>query len=117
KVNAVGEGLHPTQLYESALLFLIFLTLWKLRKQPRAAGWLFGVWMILTSTERFLIEFLRAKDDRFMGPFTLAQSISILVLLVGVSLVASRSRLRPEPTKTAADEAAGRQERPAESGA
>jgi phosphatidylglycerol:prolipoprotein diacylglycerol transferase len=90
---------HPTQLYESVLLFLIFLVLWKLRKRPRAAGWLFGVWMILTSAERFLVEFLRAKDDRFMGPFTLAQSISVLVLLVGVSLVASRSRPRPDPTQ------------------
>jgi phosphatidylglycerol:prolipoprotein diacylglycerol transferase len=108
---------HPTQLYESALLFLIFLVLWRVRKQPRAAGWLFGVWMILTSAERFLVEFLRAKDDRFMGPFTLAQSISVLVLLVGVSLVASRGRPRPDPTEAPADRSAGRQEQPAESGA
>lgn len=115
--DSIVLEVHPTQLYESALLFVIFLVLWKLRKRPRAAGWLFGVWMILTSAERFLVEFLRAKDDRFMGPFTIAQSISVLVLLVGVSLVASRSRPRPDPTKASADDSAGRQERPAESGA
>ena len=83
---------HPTQLYESALLLAIFFVLWKLRKRPAAAGWLFGVWMILTSLERFLVEFLRAKDDRFLGPFTLAQFISVLLLLVGVYLVGYRSR-------------------------
>ena len=38
----------------------------------------------LLEVERFAIEFLRAKDDRFFGSLTLAQVISIgLVLLAG----------------------------------
>ena len=45
----------------------------------------------LLAVERFLIEFLRLKDDRFLGPLTLAQAISLLVL-VSLPLL---SRTRP----------------------
>jgi prolipoprotein diacylglyceryltransferase len=34
--------------------------------------------------ERFLIEILRAKDDRFLGPFTLAQLTSVILVGVGI---------------------------------
>ena len=30
--------------------------------------------------ERFLVEIVRAKDDRFFGPFTVAQLISVINL-------------------------------------
>ena len=46
----------------------------------------------LLAIERFLVEILRAKDDRFLGPFTLAQAISLLVLLVASGLWFSRRR-------------------------
>ena len=29
------------------------------------------------------MEFWRAKDDRFLGPFSLAQAMSVLLMLVG----------------------------------
>jgi prolipoprotein diacylglyceryltransferase len=38
--------------------------------------------------ERFLVEFLRAKDDRLLGPFTLAQAASVAVFVIGVTLLA-----------------------------
>jgi phosphatidylglycerol:prolipoprotein diacylglycerol transferase len=76
---------HPTQLYEVGLSLAIFAFLWTIRKDTRpAAGWLFMVWLALAGIERFLIEFFRAKDDRFFGVFTLAQLISIVLISVGV---------------------------------
>ena len=75
---------HPTQLYEVGLSFLIFLYLWSIRKHRHAKGWLFAVWLSLAGTERFLVEFFRAKDDRFFGFLTLAQVISLILVLVGV---------------------------------
>lgn len=99
--SAVLE-VHPTQLYESAMLFAIFFVLWRLRKKPRPDGWLFGVWMIVVSVERTLIEFLRAKDDRFMGPFTLAQAISVMILAAGILIVARRRGRRERPSAVAA---------------
>ena len=35
-----------------------------------------------SAVERFLVEFLRAKDDRFFGPLTAAQLISLATLLL-----------------------------------
>jgi len=85
---------HPTQLYEVALAFGIFVLLWRLRNRPHAAGWLFGLYLVLMGLERALVEVFRAKDDRFFGPLTLAQLISFLVVAVG-AWIALRTR-RPE---------------------
>jgi phosphatidylglycerol:prolipoprotein diacylglycerol transferase len=74
---------HPTQLYEVGLSLLIFLFLWAVRVHPHAKGWLFMVWLSLAGLERFFVEFFRAKDDRFFGPITLAQAISIALIVVG----------------------------------
>lgn len=74
---------HPTQLYEVALSTLIFFVLWRLRLTPRAAGWLFMLWLVLAGAERFAVEFFRAKDDRFIGILTLAQVISVGIMVVG----------------------------------
>lgn len=74
---------HPTQLYEVGMSTLIFFVLWKLRGQPRVAGWLFMLWLVLAGIERFVVEFFRAKDDRFLGPLTVAQVISVAIMVVG----------------------------------
>lgn len=74
---------HPTQLYEVGMSTLIFFVLWKLRRQPRVAGWLFMLWLVLAGIERFVVEFFRAKDDRFVGPLTVAQVISVAIVVVG----------------------------------
>jgi phosphatidylglycerol:prolipoprotein diacylglycerol transferase len=86
---------HPTQLYEVGLSLLIFFFLWSIRKHPHAKGWLFMVWLSLAGTERFLVEFFRAKDDRFFGFLTLAQAISLILVLVGVAGASMLRRSRP----------------------
>ena len=83
---------HPTQLYEVGLSTLIFFVLWRIRRAPRGAGWLFMLWLALAGAERFLVEFLRAKDDRFFGLLTLAQVISLAIVAVGVVGVVRASR-------------------------
>ena len=75
---------HPTQLYEIAMASLIFLVLWRLRVHEHGAGWLWWICLTLLSVERFLVEFVRVKDDRFFGPLTLAQGIAITLALVGL---------------------------------
>jgi phosphatidylglycerol:prolipoprotein diacylglycerol transferase len=71
---------HPTQLYEVALSTLIFFLLWRLRRTVRPDGWLFLLWLMLAGAERFLVEFWRAKDDRFFGVLTLAQFVSLALI-------------------------------------
>lgn len=88
-------AVHPTQLYEVALMLGAFALLWKYRKADRPIGWLFGVYLLLAGIERFLIEFVRAKDDRFLGPLTLAQGTSLILIAIGL-VVATRWKSNDE---------------------
>lgn len=83
-------AVHPTQLYETAMGFVMFLVLWRLRGHKHKEGWLFGVYCVLAGAERFVVEFFRAKDDRFFGPLTAAQAIAIAITLVGAAVMAAR---------------------------
>jgi phosphatidylglycerol---prolipoprotein diacylglyceryl transferase len=80
-------AVHPTQLYEASAMLLAFAVLWRLRKSGQPAGWLFGLYLIFAGVERFLVEILRAKDDRFLGPFTLAQATSAIIVVIGIVLL------------------------------
>jgi phosphatidylglycerol:prolipoprotein diacylglycerol transferase len=80
-------AVHPTQLYEVAALLFMFWLLWRLRRHHHAVGWLFAAYLLAVGVERFLIEFLRAKDDRMLGPFTLAQAASVVAVICGVLLL------------------------------
>ncbi len=75
-------AVHPTQVYETAIMLLAFMLLWSL-KGRKPVGWLFGLYLALAGLERFLIEFVRAKDDRFLGPFTIAQLVSVILIAIG----------------------------------
>jgi len=77
-------SVHPTQLYEVAMGALMFWILWKLRDHKHAEGWLFGLYCVFAGLERFVVEFFRAKDDRFVGPLTLAQTIALLFAVGGI---------------------------------
>jgi phosphatidylglycerol:prolipoprotein diacylglycerol transferase len=80
-------AVHPTELYEVAAMLFVFWILWRLRRNRHATGWLFGLYMVLAGIERFLVEFVRAKDDRILHGFTLAQAASVIVVIVGVVLL------------------------------
>lgn len=85
-------AVHPTQLYEVAAMTAVFMVLWRLRLGGRPLGWLFGAYLAFAGTERFLVEFLRAKDDRFLGLFTIAQATSVLVVAAGLFVMTSLNR-------------------------
>ncbi|HET9294577.1 MAG TPA: prolipoprotein diacylglyceryl transferase [Gemmatimonadales bacterium] len=76
-------AVHPTQLYEVTIMLLVFALLWTLRTRERGTGWLFGVYLMLAGLERFFVEIFRAKDDRFLGGFTIAQLTSVLLVGIG----------------------------------
>lgn len=94
-------AVHPTQLYETALGFVMFLILWRYRGHKHAPGWLFGLYGVLAGAERFVIEFFRAKDDRLLGPFTLAQMIAVGIALAGLWWMLQRRRVQPAPAVAA----------------
>jgi len=83
---------HPTQLYESAAAFTMFAILLWMSRRPHPRGRVWGLFLILLGIERFLVEIVRAKDDRFLGPFTIAQLISVLLVIAGAWLFSRRGR-------------------------
>ena len=89
-------AVHPTQLYEVTMAFLLFLVLWRLRDHKHAEGWLFGVYCVMAGAERFVVEFFRAKDDRFFGMLTMAQLIALLFIAGGLAIIAARRRVTEE---------------------
>jgi phosphatidylglycerol:prolipoprotein diacylglycerol transferase len=83
-------AVHPTQLYEVAMGFAMFLILWRFRDHRHREGWLFGFYCVLAGIERFIVEFFRAKDDRFVGPFTTAQILALGIAAVGAAWMYAR---------------------------
>lgn len=88
-------SVYPTQLFEVTMGLIMFAILWRMRDHKHAEGWLFGLYCVLAGTERFIVEFFRAKDDRFFGTFSLAQMIAVCFVLAGFVWMRMRSEVRP----------------------
>jgi phosphatidylglycerol:prolipoprotein diacylglycerol transferase len=80
-------AVHPTQLYEVALMTIAFAVIWRARTSRRGTGWLLGLYLLLAGVERFGIEFLRAKDDRLPGGLSIAQLASIVMVVIGTAVI------------------------------
>jgi phosphatidylglycerol---prolipoprotein diacylglyceryl transferase len=78
-----GQWRHPTQLYSAAYALILFIILWSLRKKLPREGQLFALYVILWSTGRFVLEFLRTNPVWLAG-LTLAQVSCIVVGGLGV---------------------------------
>lgn len=83
---------HPTQLYEAFSYFFIFgimLFLYKSKKAPKVNGILFGIFMILLFSARFIIEFFKENQESFESqmPINMGQILSIPFILSGLILV------------------------------
>lgn len=80
---------HPTQLYELALLLPVTWLLVRWGRKGVADRVVFGRYLVLVGVIRFAIEFVRVNEP-VAGPFTLAHLISAGVALAGVALLATR---------------------------
>ncbi len=91
---------HPAQLYEGVLYIIMFLILyylyWKTDKKDQP-GFLFGVFMVLLWGIRFVVEFVKERQNELDESFTLAigQMLSIPFILIGLYFM-----FRPTKRKT-----------------
>jgi phosphatidylglycerol:prolipoprotein diacylglycerol transferase len=91
----LGIPLHPTQIYESLAEAMIFVLLfWRIRR-PHADGLIFGLYLILYSVSRFVIEFYRFHEQPLELGLSLTQWISIALLLFGVWVLLNRRKTTP----------------------
>jgi phosphatidylglycerol:prolipoprotein diacylglycerol transferase len=94
----IDAYLHPTQLYESFAMLIVFAFLLWLHKHKRFSGQVILVYAVLYSTIRFAIEFVR-DDPRgdILGLTTLthlstSQMISLIVGITALVLLIVRRR-------------------------
>lgn len=83
---------HPTMLYESLLYFALFGILWTIYKRYSGRppeGYVFGVFLIIMFTGRFLLEYTKVDPADFTGgwPVTMGQLLSVPFVLLGVWLL------------------------------
>jgi len=92
----LGMSLHPTQLYEAAAEFVIFGILWWRIHRPHGVGSIIGLYLMLYSAVRFLVEFVRFHEQGNLwgGPLDTAQWISLALFAMG-ALAWARARSRP----------------------
>jgi phosphatidylglycerol:prolipoprotein diacylglycerol transferase len=80
--------LHPTQLYESFAMLLVFLFLLWLHKRKRFSGQVILAYALLYSAIRFAIEFVRddPRGDVFgLTSLTGLSTSQLISLVIGVS--------------------------------
>lgn len=77
---------HPTQVYESIALCVVAAVLFRQRRRSVADGVVFGTYLVLAGSARFVIEFVRVNAP-ILGPLTLAQGFSIAAVCVGAILM------------------------------
>jgi len=94
------EPVHPTPLYDTILLFTLFLIMWSLRKRNFKPGTLFGLFGVFIGIERFITEFWRTDPKFILGFMSEAQLISIILFLSGLALIIYVNKYRKEPDKS-----------------
>lgn len=83
---------HPTQLYEALsyiLIFVILFTFYRKRYTKVRDGFIFGIFMIMLFTARFLIEFVKNDQVAFEAgmKFNMGQLLSLPFILAGVVII------------------------------
>ncbi|MDQ4141614.1 MAG: prolipoprotein diacylglyceryl transferase, partial [Bacteroidota bacterium] len=98
-INGIQASLqprHPAQLYEaisSFLLFLFLYSLWNRRKLLTPRGLLFGLFVVILFTLRFLYEFLKEnqvdKEDFLLNTIgmNIGQLLSIPLIVAGLFIL------------------------------
>ncbi|MDD4178442.1 MAG: prolipoprotein diacylglyceryl transferase [Candidatus Margulisbacteria bacterium] len=78
-----NERLHPTQLYSSLIVLILFLGLLWLYKNKKFSGQIFFSGLVGYALYRFLIEFLRYSPIHWLA-LTPSQWLAIIMLIFGL---------------------------------
>jgi len=91
--------LYPSQLYESAATFIIFIVLVRLRQMKNLQGKIFWFYLLFYSAARFFIEFYRGDPRGWVIPEVLstAQAIGIPAFFLALFMLL-RKKSPPSPS-------------------
>ena len=84
--------MHPTQIYSSITLMVIFIILYAFdKRQNNKPGQILTLYIMLTSAERFIVEFWRGdtlfSETSYCVQFLSVQQILALILFIGALLI------------------------------
>ena len=82
----------PTQIYAALALVIIFVILKIAQKKSFFAGFIFILYLVLYSVQRFFIDFLRGDTPRYYLNLTASQLISIVVLVIAFGFYLTRKK-------------------------
>ncbi|MGZ6254791.1 MAG: prolipoprotein diacylglyceryl transferase [Candidatus Chromulinivorax sp.] len=79
---------HPTQIYSSLLLAIIFIVLYNFdhSSYKKIPGQLTALYIMLMSFERFVVDFFRADQEFFTNSFLSVQQLLALILFLTASI-------------------------------
>ncbi|PKA83552.1 prolipoprotein diacylglyceryl transferase [Ulvibacter sp. MAR_2010_11] len=90
---------HPAQLYEACGYIIVFLLLWYIywkTNKRNFLGYIFGVFLVLLWTVRFLVEFVKESQGGFESALgqtlSTGQWLSIPFILIGIYLMIRSSK-------------------------
>lgn len=83
---------HPAQLYEAfayLMTFIILMLVYKYTQMKQRQGAIFGLFLCLVFSSRFMIEFVKVKQAAYTDDLVLStgQLLSIPFLIVGIGLL------------------------------
>ena len=89
---------HPSQVYEAIAYLLIFFVLWRLylyKGVKLKRGFLFGLFLVLVFTARFLIEFSKEVQEAFEKalPINMGQILSLPFIIIGIYFLVRREHI------------------------
>lgn len=92
KIHILGIPRHPGQLYESmacVLMFLILAHVWFYHRDQLKTGFLFGFFMTMLWSERFIVEFFKENQEAWEAdiPLNMGQWLSIPLFFWGVTFM------------------------------
>jgi phosphatidylglycerol:prolipoprotein diacylglycerol transferase len=85
-VNYGGQMLHPAQVYEFILDYLVFFILLRKRKKIKYNGQLFILYVILFSINRSIVELFRT-NPHIAGWFSVSHLLSVVFIIGAVLLM------------------------------
>lgn len=82
-INYNGQILHPAQVYEFILDYILFIILWRRSYKKKFEGELFVIYLIAFPIIRGIVEFFRINPVVW-GPFSISHLLSLILVVIGI---------------------------------
>lgn len=82
-INYGGQILHPAQVYEFILDYILFMLLWRRSYNKKFDGEIFAIYLISFPIIRGVVEFFRVNPI-IWGPFSISHLLSLILIIIGI---------------------------------